>query len=89
MLLGGAPTPHSSPGAFSFIMQRKRMAGSLIGGLPETQEMLDFCAQHGIASDIELIPCRQINEAYERMLQERREVPLRDRHVDAAGVMHA
>jgi len=69
VLLGGAPTPHSSPAAFSFIMQRKRMAGSLIGGLPETQEMLDFCAQHGIGSDIELIPIQRIDEAYERMLK--------------------
>ena len=69
VLLGGAPTPHSSPGAFSFIMQRTRMAGSLIGGLPETQEMLDFCAQHGIGSDIELIPIQRIDEAYERMLK--------------------
>ena len=69
VLLGGAPTPHSSPAAFSFIMQRKRMAGSLIGGLPETQEMLDFCAQHGIGSDIELIPVQRIDEAYERMLR--------------------
>ena len=69
VLLGGAPTPHSSPGAFSFIMGRKRMAGSLIGGLPETQEMLDFCAQHGIGSDIELIPVQRIDEAYERMLR--------------------
>ena len=69
VLLGGAPTPHSSPAAFSFIMQRKRMAGSLIGGLPETQEMLDFCAQHGIGSDIELIPIQRIDEAYARMLK--------------------
>ncbi|MGZ8376521.1 MAG: NAD(P)-dependent alcohol dehydrogenase [Gemmatirosa sp.] len=69
VLLGGAPTPHSSPAAFSFILQRKRMAGSLIGGLPETQEMLDFCAEHGIGSDIELIPVQRIDEAYERMLK--------------------
>jgi uncharacterized zinc-type alcohol dehydrogenase-like protein len=69
VLLGGAPTPHSSPGAFSFIMQRKRMAGSLIGGLPETQEMLDFCARHGIGSDVEVIPIARIEEAYARMLR--------------------
>ena len=69
VLLGGAPTPHSSPSAFAFIMGRKRMAGSLIGGLPETQEMLDFCAQHGIGSDIETIPVQRIDEAYERMLR--------------------
>jgi uncharacterized zinc-type alcohol dehydrogenase-like protein len=69
VLLGGAPTPHSSPAAFSFIMQRKRMAGSLIGGLPETQEMLDFCARHGIGADIETIPIDRIEEAYARMLR--------------------
>ena len=45
------------------------MAGSLIGGLPETQEMLDFCAEHNIVSDIELIKMEEINEAYERMLK--------------------
>ena len=44
-------------------------AGSMIGGIPETQEMLDFCAEHGIVSDIELIRAEQINEAYERMLK--------------------
>jgi uncharacterized zinc-type alcohol dehydrogenase-like protein len=69
VLLGGAPTPHSSPGAFSFIVQRKRMAGSLIGGLPETQEMLDFCARHGIGADVEVIPIDRIEEAYARMLR--------------------
>jgi uncharacterized zinc-type alcohol dehydrogenase-like protein len=69
VLLGGAPTPHSSPSAFAFILGRKRMAGSLIGGLPETQEMLDFCAEHGIGSDVEVIPVQRIDEAYERMLR--------------------
>ncbi len=69
VLLGGSPVPHPSPGAFSFIIQRKRMAGSLIGGLPETQEMLDFCAAHNIVSDIELIAAKDINTAYERMLK--------------------
>jgi uncharacterized zinc-type alcohol dehydrogenase-like protein len=69
VLLGGAPAPHSSPSAFSFIMQRKRMAGSLIGGLPETQEMLDFCARHRLGADIELLPVQRIDEAYARMLK--------------------
>ena len=69
VLLGGAPTPHSSPSAFSFIVQRKRMAGSLIGGLPETQEMLDFCAQHGIGADVEVIAMDRIEEGYARMLR--------------------
>ncbi len=50
-------------------MKRRNLAGSLIGGIPETQEMLDFCAQHGITADIELIRAEQINAAYERMLK--------------------
>jgi uncharacterized zinc-type alcohol dehydrogenase-like protein len=49
------------------IFKRRRIAGSLIGGIPETQEMLDFCAQHNLASDIEVIPIQKIDEAYERM----------------------
>ncbi|MDR2838267.1 MAG: NAD(P)-dependent alcohol dehydrogenase [Azonexus sp.] len=67
-LVGAPPTPHTGPLAFNFIMKRRSLAGSLIGGLPETQEMLDFCAQHGIVADIELIRAGQINAAYERML---------------------
>ncbi len=51
------------------IMQRKSVAGSLIGGIAETQEMLDFCGEHGIASDVEMIPIQEINNAYERMLR--------------------
>ena len=50
-------------------MGRPRLVGSLIGGIRETQEMLDFCAEHGVASDIELIPAAQVNEAYERMIK--------------------
>ena len=50
-------------------MARRSFAGSGIGGITETQEMLDFCAEHGIVSDIEMIPIEQINEAYERMLK--------------------
>ncbi len=69
VLVGAPPTPHKSPGAFNLIFKRRRLAGSLIGGIPETQEMLDFCAQHGIVSDIETIPMQGINEAYERMLK--------------------
>jgi uncharacterized zinc-type alcohol dehydrogenase-like protein len=53
---------------FSLFGNRRSFAGSGIGGIRETQEMLDFCAEHGIASDIELIPATQINEAYERVL---------------------
>jgi uncharacterized zinc-type alcohol dehydrogenase-like protein len=70
MVLVGAPaTPHPSPGVFNLILKRRQIAGSLIGGVAETQEMLDFCARHGIVSDIEIIPIQQINEAYERMLK--------------------
>ena len=70
MALVGAPaTPHPSPNVFSLIMKRRSLAGSLIGGIPETQEMLDFCARHGIVADIEMIRAEQINDAYERMLR--------------------
>ena len=70
MCLVGAPaTPHPSPNVFNLIFQRRAIAGSLIGGLPETQEMLDFCAAHKVAADIEMIRMDQINEAYERMLK--------------------
>jgi alcohol dehydrogenase (NADP+) len=70
MTLVGAPaTPHPSPEVFSLIMKRRSLAGSMIGGIPETQEMLDFCAAHRIVSDIEMIPADGINEAYERMLK--------------------
>ena len=68
-LVGAPEHPHPSPSVFPLIMGRKSVAGSAIGGLPETQEMLDFCAEKGIVSDIELIPAQEINEAYERMLK--------------------
>jgi uncharacterized zinc-type alcohol dehydrogenase-like protein len=70
MCLVGAPaTPHPSPNVFGLIFKRRGLTGSLIGGLPETQEMLDFCAAHKVAADIELIRMDQINEAYDRMLK--------------------
>ena len=70
MTLVGAPAePHPSPGVFNLIFKRRQLAGSLIGGIRETQEMLDFCAQHDIVSDIEVIPMDYINTAYERMLK--------------------
>ncbi|MGY0559076.1 NAD(P)-dependent alcohol dehydrogenase [Lysobacter sp. A421] len=70
MTLVGAPaTPHPSPQVFNLIAKRRSLAGSLIGGIPETQEMLDFCAEHGIVADIEMIRADEINEAYERMLK--------------------
>lgn len=70
MCLVGAPEkPHDSPDVKGLIFKRRSLAGSLIGGIKETQEMLDFCAKQGILSDIELIPIDKINEAYERMLK--------------------
>ena len=70
MALVGAPaTPHPSPNVFNLIMKRRSLAGSMIGGIPETQEMLDFCAEHGIVADIELVRADQINASYERMLK--------------------
>ena len=70
MCLVGAPEdPHPSPNVFNLVFRRRRLAGSLIGGIKETQEMLDFCAEHNIVSDIEMIPMQKINEAYERMLR--------------------
>ena len=65
--MGAPATPHPSPEVFNLIFARRRIAGSLIGGLPETQEMLDFCGANGITSDIETIPIQKINEAYERL----------------------
>jgi uncharacterized zinc-type alcohol dehydrogenase-like protein len=62
--------PDASPfEAGPLVMRRRRLAGSLIGGIRETQEMLDFCAAHGITADIELIPIQKINEAYERVVR--------------------
>ncbi len=65
----GAPEQPLPVSVFSLIMRRRSFAGSLIGGIAETQEMLDFCGAHGITSDIEMIRINQINEAYERMLR--------------------
>ncbi len=70
LVLVGAPEhPHPSPSVFSLLTARRSLAGSGIGGIPETQEMLNFCADQGIVSDIELIPIQGINEAYERMIK--------------------
>ncbi len=70
LVLVGAPEQPLPVSAFSVIGQRRSLAGSAIGGIAETQEMLDYCAQQGIVSDIELIPIQQINEAWERMLRQ-------------------
>ena len=68
-MVGAPPTPHPSPTIRHLIFKRRSLSGSLIGGIKETQEMLDFCASHDITSDIELIKIEKINEAYERMLR--------------------
>lgn len=67
-LVGAPPKPLSVP-AFSVIMGRKNFSGSSIGGIKETQEMLDFCGEHGITADVEVIGVANINDAYERMLR--------------------
>ncbi|RKH89960.1 NAD(P)-dependent alcohol dehydrogenase [Corallococcus sp. AB045] len=64
----GAPSEPLSLNVFSLIMPRRVFTGSLIGGIPQTQEMLDFCAKHHIGADIEVIPASKINDAYERVL---------------------
>jgi len=70
MVLVGVPEhPHPSPNIGNLIFKRRAIAGSLIGGIAETQEMLDFCAEHGIVSDIEMIRAQQIDEAYDRMVK--------------------
>jgi uncharacterized zinc-type alcohol dehydrogenase-like protein len=69
VLLGVPPTPHPSPSIFPILSKRRSISGSNIGGIAETQEMLDFCAEHNVASDIEMIRMDQIDEAYERMLE--------------------
>ena len=68
-LIGAPEFPHPSPTVSLLIHARRTIGGSLIGGIKETQEMLDFCAKHHILADIELIPIQKINEAYERMLK--------------------
>jgi len=69
MVLVGAPGEDLPVNPFSLIPQRKTLAGSTIGGMRETQEMLDFCANHGLGADIEMIEIDQVNEAYERLLK--------------------
>jgi len=69
MICVGAPPAPAQVPAFNLIGQRRSIAGSLIGGIPETQEMLDYCAEHNIVSDVEIIAMQDINEAYERMMK--------------------
>ena len=68
-LVGAPASPHPSPNVMGLIFGRKQIAGSLIGGIAETQEMLDFCAEHGIVSEIEMVGAQDIESAYERMLK--------------------
>jgi uncharacterized zinc-type alcohol dehydrogenase-like protein len=65
----GAPAKPMPVFAFSLLMGRRNLAGSLIGGIAETQEMLDFCGSHNITADVEVIPIQKVNEAYERLLK--------------------
>lgn len=69
LVLVGAPEKPLQVSAFALIMGRRRIAGSPIGGIAETQEMLDFCGKHGITADVEVIPVQQVNTAYERLLK--------------------
>jgi alcohol dehydrogenase (NADP+) len=67
LTLVGAPDAPVPVGVFSLLFRRRQLAGSIIGGIRETQEMLDFCAEHGITADVEVIPIQKINEAYDRL----------------------
>ena len=69
LTLVGAPDKPLPVSAFSLIMGRRSLSGSMIGGLAETQEMLDFCGQHRITADVEVVPMQKVNEAYERLLK--------------------
>jgi uncharacterized zinc-type alcohol dehydrogenase-like protein len=69
MVCVGAPPTPAEISVFNLILKRRSLAGSLIGGIPETQEMLDYCAEHNIVSDVEVIDIKDINVAYERMLR--------------------
>ncbi|MGO8718091.1 MAG: NAD(P)-dependent alcohol dehydrogenase [Acidobacteriaceae bacterium] len=69
LVVVGAPPQPVPIGAFSLLRGRRSLAGSMIGGIAETQEMLDYCGQHNIVSDIEVIPIQKVNEAYERVLK--------------------
>jgi uncharacterized zinc-type alcohol dehydrogenase-like protein len=69
IVLVGAPSKPFTMSAFSLLMQNKTIAGSLIGGIKETQEMIDYCGAHGIVSEVEVIPVQKVEEAYERTLK--------------------
>jgi len=69
LTLVGAPAKPLGVAAFNLIGRRRSFSGSIIGGIPETQEMLDFCGEHNITADVEVIPIQKVNEAYERLLK--------------------
>jgi uncharacterized zinc-type alcohol dehydrogenase-like protein len=69
LTLVGAPEKPLLLSSFGLLFGNKSVSGSMIGGIAETQEMLDFCGQHNITADVEVIPIQKINEAYERMLK--------------------
>ena len=69
MVLLGVPPKAPTVQPFNLIMKRRTLAGSVIGGIAETQEMLDYCAEKKVMSDVEVIPMAKVNEAYERMLK--------------------
>ena len=69
MTLVGVPPEGTRISAFNLIMPRRQLTGSLIGGIAETQEMLDFCAEHNITSEIEMIRIQDVNQAYDRLLK--------------------
>lgn len=65
----GAPEQPLPISVFGLLMRRRSFSGSIIGGIAETQEMLDFCGKNNITSDVEVIPIQKVNEAYERLLK--------------------
>jgi uncharacterized zinc-type alcohol dehydrogenase-like protein len=69
LTLVGAPSKPLNVAAFTLIMGRRSLSGSAIGGIAETQEMLEFCGEHNITADVEVIPIQKVNEAYERLLK--------------------
>ena len=69
LVIVGVPEKPAAIAAFALIVGRRSLAGSLIGGIRETQEMLDFCGKHNITCDIEVIPIQKVNEAYQRVVK--------------------
>jgi len=69
LVMVGVPAKPLQIQAFSLILKRRKLTGSGVGGIHETQDMLDYCAKHNITSDVEVVPMQQVNEAYERTLK--------------------